>query len=132
MELSKWKRRTLIPLWGDNDQEDEPCAIIFQPPSVGLMASWREITLMAPTVDEETFKDEDHRAKGAKWTQRVHDFRDTMIRDQVLAVDNLTKDGRQIDLDEAIAFILENEGLREEVFFGILGEGSVGRAQGKG
>lgn len=132
MELSKWKRRTLIPLWGDNDQEDEPCAVVFQPPSVGLMAKWREITLMAPIVDEDTFRDEAHRAKVAKWTDQVHAFRDTMIRDLVLAVDNLTKDGKSVDLDEGLAFILENEGLREEVFFGILGEGSVGRPQGKG
>ena len=40
-------------------------------------------------------------------------------------------DGRSVSREDAISFITDNEGLREEVFLAIISEGSVSKPEGK-
>ena len=46
-------------------------------------------------------------------------------------MDSLTIDGKAVTLQEGVAFILDNEGLREEVFLAIIAEGTITVDEGK-
>jgi len=134
MELSKWRRRKYLPIWGENRTEDEPVVIVFSPPTVGWMGRYRELSLSVPRVGEdiaEKVKDEKFVDRLTSWSASVETFRGEFHREHIVAVEGLTLDGKAVDLEAAVDFIEENEGLREEVFRAILAEGSVGASQGK-
>ena len=132
MDVSKWKRRRVTPTWGDNHTEPEPCVIVFAPPSVGWMGKWRELALAAPNLDAEKLADKDYLAGVTEWSGQIQSFRDDMVRELVRAVESLTLDGKAVSLDEGIEFILDNEGLREEVFLALISEGTLTKDAGKG
>ena len=46
-------------------------------------------------------------------------------------MENLTDGEKALDRSECIAFIMEHEGLREEVFRAIVEEGSLSAGEGK-
>jgi len=91
--------------------------------------------MAAPTLDPQKFAErtgEDGFAgKVSAWTDMVQAFRVEMIADLVVGVENLTLEGRSVDLSEALAFVMDNEGLREEVFQALLAEGTLTDAEGK-
>jgi hypothetical protein len=131
MEISKWQRRRFIPTWGDNDQEDIPCVIIFRPPNVGWMARWRELTLSSPQLNIEEGQIEESVKKIRQWAESIDAFRTEFLSDLIVAVEGLTRDDKAMTLDESLEFIQENEGLREEVFFALIAEGGLKKEQGK-
>tara|TARA_R110002020_G_scaffold170735_1_gene360593 strand:+ start:693 stop:1091 length:399 start_codon:yes stop_codon:yes gene_type:complete len=131
MEVSKWKRRRFIPTWGDNHLEEDPCVIIYAPPSVGWMARWREIAISAPEISPEKASEPGFVEKVRGWSEGMQDFRSEMLDDLVLCVEGLTLNGKAIDRSEAIEFIMDNEGLRDEVFAAILAEGVLTKGEGK-
>lgn len=131
MELSRWKRRRFTPTWGDNHTEPEPCVIVFAPPSVGWMARWRELAIAAPNITAENLEDPDYLKSVTEWSESVKLFREDLIQDLVLSIDSLTLDGKSITREEGITFILDNEGLREEVFLAIIAEGTLTKDEGK-
>lgn len=135
MELAAWKRRRLIPSWGGNREEPEPCAILYHPPSVGWMSRWRELVLEAPTLDPkklvERSTDADFAGSVKAWDAQLSDFRGSLLDDLIVAVEGLTLDGKAIDLAQAVEFIKDNEGLREEVFNAIIGAGTLASAEEK-
>lgn len=131
MEISRWKRRRFTPTWGDNHEEPEPCVIVFAPPSVGWMARWRELAIAAPNITAENLEDPDYLKSVTEWSESVKLFREDLIRDLVLSIDSLTLDGKSITREEGIDFILDNEGLREEVFLAIIAEGTLTKDEGK-
>lgn len=131
MEVSKWKRRRFTPTWGDNDKEPEPCVIVFAPPSVGWMSRWRELALQAPNLTPENVAEPEYLKKISEWSSSIQSFRDDMLSDLVLAIESLTLDGKAVSLEEGLAFVLDNEGLREEVFLEIISEGTLTVAEGK-
>jgi hypothetical protein len=124
-----------MPTWGGNDTEPDPCVIVYHPPSVGWMARWRELAIQAPTLDSKEFTersgDDGFSQRVSEWTTQVHAFRSELISDLVVAVENLTMNGKAIDLSEAVAFIMDNEGLREEVFRAIVADGTIAEPEGK-
>ena len=131
MEVNKWKQRRLVPKWGDNDQEQEPCVVVFAPPSVGWMARWRELAIKAPELDPEKVAEDGYLERVTEWSSSIQQFRSDLIADLVLRVESLTLDGKAVDLGDALAFILDNEGLREEVFLAIIAEGTMTVDAGK-
>lgn len=131
MDVSKWKRRRFVPTWGENDQEDVPCVVIFHPPTVGWMTRWREVTLSAPRIEPDEDDPASQASKIREWSDAVAGFRLDFMEDLVIAIEGLTNDDRALSLEESLAFLRDNEGLREEVFFAILTEGSVTAGQGK-
>ena len=131
MEISKWKKRRLTPTWGGNDEEPEPCVIVFAPPSVGWMARWRELAIQVPNLKPDSVADDGYLKEVADWSAAIHSFRDELLGDLVLAVDNLTLNDKAVSLEEGLAFILDNEGLREEVFLAIVAEGTMTAPEGK-
>ena len=135
MEIKKWKRRRYVPTWGGNQEEEDPCVVVFSPPTVGWMVSWREIVMEAPLrAIEATEAEGDGLAPVGPlkaWSDRVGSFREGLLKDLILAVENLTEDGRQMSIETALAFINDNEGLREELFNAILKAGQVDSASGK-
>ena len=134
MELSKWRRRKYVPLWGENRTEDEPVVIVFIPPTIGWMGRYRELSMSVPRVSEdldEHLKEDEFVERLSLWSSTVEEFRGEFLGEHIVAVESLTLDGRAIDLEEAVSFIEENEGLREEIFKAIIDAGSVSRAQGK-
>jgi len=135
VEIKKWKRRRYVPTWGGNQEEEDPCVVVFSPPTVGWMVSWREIVMEAPMRAIEAAETEEGAPTPAEplktWGERVGAFREEFFRDLILAVENLTEDGRQMSTEAAVAFIDENEGLREEIFAAMLRAGQVGSASGK-
>ena len=131
MELSRWKKRRFTPAWGDNHEEAEPAVIVFSPPSVGWMSKWRELALHAPTVDLDEAIDSETVKKVAVWGEELAGFRADILAELVLDVECLTFNGKAVSREEAIDFILENEGLRDEVFSAILAEGTISVAEKK-
>ena len=135
MEIKKWKRRRYVPAWGGNQEEEDPCVVVFSPPTVGWMISWREIIMEAPLRAIEATEAEEEGLAPAEplkaWGDRVGAFREELFKDLILAVENLTEDGRQMSIGAALAFINDNEGLREELFNAILQAGQVDSASGK-
>lgn len=131
MELSKWKRRKFTPTWGRNDEEAEPAVVIFAPPSVGWMSRWRELALQAPSVNLDEAIDSKTVASVAAWGEGLAAFRSEILHDLILDVESLTEDGKRMELQQALDFILENEGLRDEVFSAILAEGTVSTEEKK-
>ena len=67
----------------------------------------------------------------SEWTEGFQAFREELMRGLVVGVENLTMDGKDVDLAEALDFIMDNEGLREEAFAAIIADGSLGEASGK-
>ena len=132
MDLSKWKRRRFVPTWGGNDQEPEPCRVVFLPPSVGWMARWRELAMKSPNLDPERVSEEGYLDGISEWTESIQGFRDELLQDLILGIEDLTLDGKAVSLQDGLAFILDNEGLREEIFLAIIAEGTMGEDQGKG
>lgn len=135
MELQAWKRRRLTPLWGGNNSEPEPCVIIFHPPTVGWMAKWREVIMSAPSLDSEQIVSmslaQGEESPARAWSDVLYAFKNEVISDLVVGVENLTMDGKSVDLDQGIQFVTENEGLREEVFNAIMSEGTMDASAGK-
>ena len=131
MEISKWKKRRLTPTWGGNDEEPEPCVIVFAPPSVGWMARWRELAIQVPSRAADDADQDDYIKEVASWSASIHAFRDELLGDLVLAVENLTLGDKAVSLEEGLEFILDNEGLREEVFLAIVAEGTMTAPEGK-
>ena len=131
MEVSKWKRRRYTPTWGGNQEEDEPCIVVFVPPNVGWMARWRELALQAPNLDTERLAEEGYLDSLGDWTKQLQSFRAEMLADLVLGIESLTVDGKAVTLEQGLELIMDNEGLREEVFAEILAEGTVTKSQGK-
>ena len=135
MDLNAWKRRKLTPTWGGNDKEAEPCRISYHPPSVGWMTRWREVAVQSPIFSTEDIaerlKDSGFQDDLTKWTDGFQGFREEFLRGLIVGVEGLTMDGKDVPLSEAIEFILDNEGLREEVFAAIVADGSLGDASGK-
>ena len=135
MEIKKWKRRRYVPAWGGNQEEEDPCVVVFSPPTVGWMVAWREIIMEAPLRAIEATEAEGDGLAPVEplkaWSDRVGGFREELFKDLILAVENLTEDGRQMSIEAALAFINDNEGLREEAFNAILKAGQVGSASGK-
>ena len=135
MDLQSWKKRRLIPTWGGNNTEPEPCVIVYHPPSVGWMARWRELASQAPTLNAQEFTersgDSDFSQRVSEWTDQVQAFRSELIADLVVAVENLTMGGKAVDLSEAVDCIMDNEGLREEVFRAIVADGTLTDLEGK-
>jgi len=131
MEVSKWKRRRYTPTWGGNQEEDEPCVVVFAPPNVGWMARWRELALQAPNLDTERLAEEGYLDSLGDWTKQLQSFRAEMLADLVLGIESLTVDGKAVTLEQGLELIMDNEGLREEVFAEILAEGTVTKSQGK-
>jgi len=135
VDIQSWKKRRLTPTWGGNNTEPEPCVIVYHPPSVGWMARWRELAIQAPTLDAKEFTersgDSDFSQRVSEWTDQVQVFRAELISDLVVAVENLTMDGKAVDLSEAVAFIMDNEGLREEIFKAIVADGTLTDPEGK-
>lgn len=129
MDIQSWKRRRFTPTWGGNDTEPEPCVIVYHPPSVGWMARWRELAIWAPTLDPEQFAErtgEDGFAERVSdWTAKVQVFRDEILHALIVGIEGLTLDGKAVDLSEAMVFLLDNEGLREEVFNAIISAGTL-------
>ena len=135
MDLQAWKRRRLTPTWGGNTSESEPCVIIFHPPTVGWMAKWRELIMAAPSLDADRIVElslgEGESSPARAWSDSLYSFKNDVIADLVIGVENLTMDGKSVDLSGAIQFIGDNEGLREEVFNAIMSEGTVDASAGK-
>ena len=135
MDLNAWKRRKLTPAWGGNDKEAEPCRIFYHPPSVGWMTRWREVASKSPIFSTEDIaerlRDSGFQEDLAKWTDGFQGFREEFLRGLIVGVEGLTMDGKDVPMSDAIDFILDNEGLREEVFAAIVAEGSLGDASGK-
>ena len=135
MDIQSGKKRRLTPAWGGNNTEPEPCVIVYHPPSVGWMARWRELAIQAPTLNAQEFTersgDSDFSQRVSEWTDQVQAFRSELIADLVVAVENLTMDGKAVDLSEAVDFIMDNEGLREEVFRAIVADGTLTDLEGK-
>ena len=94
MEVNKWKQRRLVPKWGDNDQEQEPCVVVFAPPSVGWMARWRELAIKAPELDPEKVAEDGYLERVTEWSSSIQQFRSDLIADLVLRVASLTLDGK--------------------------------------
>lgn len=131
MELSRWKKRRFTPTWGGNHEEAEPAVIVFSPPSVGWMSKWRELALRAPSVDLDGELTSQTVKTVAAWGEELAGFRADILGDLILAVESLTLEGKAISVEQAVEFILENEGLRDEVFSAILAEGTVSIAEKK-
>lgn len=136
MEISKWSRRRYVPEWGENRTEDEPVVVVFTPPTVGWVSRWRELAMSVPDVSGDVVakvRDDREFTDGLDaWTALVDEYRSSFFLDLISAVESLTLDGKQVTLEQGVAFIEENEGLREEVFNHMMAEGQVSRAQGKG
>ena len=131
MEVKQWKRRKFIPTWGGNDKESEPCEVNFKPPSVGWMAKWRELAMRSPDLSADSLADPDHAETVTRWTGEVSEFRNALISDLIISIDNLTREGEPIPLIEAVGFVLDNEGLREEVFLAVIESGTLKSSGGK-
>ena len=54
-----------------------------------------------------------------------------MLEDLVLGVEHLTLNGKTIDRSQALEFIMDNEGLRDEIFAAVLAEGVLTKDEGK-
>ncbi len=135
MDLNAWKRRKFTPTWGGNDKEPEPCRIVYHPPSVGWMTRWREVAVQSPILGADDLtdrlKEDGFQEKLSEWTEGFQTFREELVRGLVVGVENLTMDGKDVALDEALDFVMDNEGLREEVFAAIIAAGTLGEAAGK-
>lgn len=132
MKLTTWKRRKYVPKWGGNFEDDAPCSVLFTPPTIGWMARWRELVIQAPAFAKEaTAALENGEAPSLDWEASVTVFREELIRDLVVAVDDLFDEDRAMPLDKALDFIVENPGLRDEVFEHIIGQGQVTTNEGK-
>lgn len=132
MDLNHWKRRRYTPTWGDNREDPEPAVIVFLPPNIGWMARWRELAIEAPTLSDATkAKEESFLEAVQDWTRSCNEFRTGFFEAHIVAVEGLTIDDKAMPLVDALEFIAENEGLREEIFRAIIDEGSLGTAQGK-
>tara|TARA_B100001013_G_scaffold294814_1_gene195083 strand:+ start:228 stop:530 length:303 start_codon:yes stop_codon:yes gene_type:complete len=99
------------------------------------MARWREVAVRSPILGAgdltDRLQEEGFQEKLSEWTEGFQTFRGELIRGLVVGVENLTMDGKDVSLDEAIGFVMENEGLREEVFAAIIAAGALGEASGK-
>ena len=98
------------------------------------MNRWREAVVGMPnlaTVDP-TEQDTDRANQVREWEGRLTKLKNEMIRDLVVGVDHLTSDGRDVGLDDALAFIEENPALSNEVFQSLVAAGGVDISQGKG
>lgn len=131
MELGKWKRRKFTPTWGENDSEPEPAVVVFTPPNVGWMSRWRELALKAPAFDGTDEVNQEFVEGFADWGVEVEEFRAQLLTELILSVENLTMGEKQVSLDDALVFILENEGLRDEVFQAILAQGALNSSEKK-
>lgn len=134
MQISKWRRRRYVPEWGGNREDAEPCVLVFHPPTVEIMGRWRELALSSPlTGGEEKIRStlEDNPDALGDWTSSYEEFRSSLFEDLIVAVENLTDGEKALDRSECIAFIMEHEGLREEVFRAIVEEGSLSAGEGK-
>ena len=131
MELSKWKRRRFTPTWGDNHLEDEPCEVVFAPPSVGWMSRWREVAISAPELSAEKASESGFVETIKEWSEKIQGLRSELLEDLILGVEHLTLDGKAIDRSQALECIMDNEGLRDEVFAAVLAEGVMTKDEGK-
>ena len=131
MELGKWKRRKFTPTWGGNDTEPEPAVVVFTPPNVGWMSRWRELALRAPAFDGTDEVNQEFVDGFAEWGDQVTEYRMSLLRELIVGVENLTLGEKQISLEEALSFILENEGLRDEIFQAILAQGALSPTEKK-
>ena len=134
-DLNSWRKRRFTPAWGDNRNEPEPCVVVFSPPTVGWMSRWREIAISAPRMGGD-FAARLQEGEGLaeqvdEWTGNLDSFRRELLDELVCSVEGLTEEGKSISREKALDFILENEGLREEVFHAIIAEGTVSADQGK-
>ena len=95
------------------------------------MARWRELAIQVPNLKPDSVADDGYIKEVADWSAAIHSFRDELLGDLVLAVDNLTLNDKAVSLEEGLAFIMDNEGLREEVFLAIVAEGTMTAPEGK-
>jgi len=99
------------------------------------MAKWRELAMLAPTLDPEVLLERSgepgFNEAVADWTKMSQDFRVDVMTALIVGVEGLTLDGKAVDLVPALEFIMENESLREEVFNAILAEGVLTATEGK-
>ena len=132
MELAKWKRRSYVPAWGNNREDEKPCSISYQPPAVGWMSKWRELALQAPMIARQAREAIENGGEvPVVWEDGMSVFREELLRDLITGVDNLYDGDGLMGTDKALDFIIENPGLRDEVFQAILAEGQVTTEQGK-
>ena len=95
------------------------------------MARWRELAVTAPSFDADSMSEEGYLEKVTAWSGSIQSFRDELIEDLVLDVEGLTLGGKAVSRAEGLAFILDNEGLREEVFLAVIAEGTLTVSEGK-
>jgi len=95
------------------------------------MARWRELAISAPELSAERASEEGFVDTIKEWADKIHGFRSEMLEDLVLGVDQLTLDGKTIDRSQALEFIMDNEGLRDEIFAAVLAEGVLTKDEGK-
>ena len=99
------------------------------------MAKWRELAMAAPTLDPDQFVErsgeEGFAESVGEWTDLCQKFRVEIMTELVVGVENLTEGGKDVDLSDALAFVMENELLREEIFNAILAEGTLTTSEGK-
>ena len=131
MELSKWKRRRFTPTWGDQHLEDAPCEGGFAPPSVGWRSRWREVAISAPELSAEKASESGFVETIKEWSEKIQGLRSELLEDLILGVEHLTLDGKAIDRSQALECIMDNEGLRDEVFAAVLAEGVMTKDEGK-
>ena len=86
---------------------------------------------LSPDRIVELSEDDETAAPVKEWHAALSAFKAEALGDLVVGVQNLTFDGKGVDRSEAMAFILDNEGLREEVFNEIITSGTLADAAEK-
>ena len=99
------------------------------------MARWREVAVKSPILGTddltERLREDGFQEKLSEWTEDFQGFRDELVRGLVVGAEKLTIDGKDITLVAARDFVIDYEGLREEVFAAIIAAGALGEASGK-
>ena len=133
MELAKWRRRRHVPVWGGNSEDPEPCTVVFLPPTIGWISRWRELALQAPMVAKRQMaaleRGED---LPQEWDATMAAFREELLRELIVKVEDINDENGALSLDAALEFIIANPGLRDEVFQAIIAQGQITPDESKG
>ena len=95
------------------------------------MSRWREVASSAPELSAEKASESGFVETIKEWSEKIQGLRSELLEDLILGVEHLTLDGKAIDRSQALEFIMDNEGLRDEVFAAVLAEGVMTKDEGK-
>jgi hypothetical protein len=115
MDINTLRQRRYTPRWGDNHKDKKNAwVIVFTPPTVGQFDSYRL------AIEGKEDRVEAHASAGRSF-----------IEASIVAHERLTKNGKAMDLDDALSFIMENRTLFNEVLDHFYGEATLTKAEGK-